>query len=265
MNFLKSKIILSNLNSNLAKTHLFNNKNLIKPRLIASLANRCIKNTNKKFDLFLFDNKNFRNNFRTCTIAFYSSRTMNDPTKSRGKQNTFYFDESNLLASLDKSDPAYQKMFKQIPVILVLGWAGASDNNLKKYQSIYAQMGYHTLRFAPSSHLTFVDTKNHRKYADELLDCLRNQYKLTENLIFTHFFSNACSFIMYQYFIDEMNKNNSDYDFFKQNHKGIIYDSAPGWVTKPISFSFGVSNLVKNQVSFAPVRYLISFFIRSGA
>lgn len=46
------------------------------------------------------------------------------------KQNTFYFETSKCLND-----------FNKIPLVCVLGWAGAKDSNLKKYAQIYSDLG----------------------------------------------------------------------------------------------------------------------------
>jgi hypothetical protein len=60
--------------------------------------------------------------------------------KPSGQQNVFYFEPSKLLP-VDKNHPEYTNLYKKIPVVAVLGWAGAHDQNLKKYEQIYGSLG----------------------------------------------------------------------------------------------------------------------------
>lgn len=106
---------------------------------------------------------------------------------SGGKQDEFYFERSNLLVNKSPNDLAYQKLYEKIPVVFLLGWAGSQDIHVRKYEQLYAQMGYHTIRFAPSNQLTFFKSSQHKFYADRLLSIL-DQYKLTNNTFITHLF-----------------------------------------------------------------------------
>lgn len=172
-------------------------------------------------------------------------------------QNQFYFERSTLLNSI--TDPAkYQILYEKIPVVLVLGWAGSKDNNVRKYEQIYAKMGYHTIRFSPTNQLTFFNTSQHKQYAVQLLDLMKNELNLTKNPLITHFFSNACVFIIYQYILSN---DAIEYDFFKRNQKSAIFDSAPGWAHSGLKFLVGIEDLVKNDLPstfMAPVRYLLA-------
>ena len=106
-------------------------------------------------------------------------------------QNKFYFQPSNLLPA-DSSHPDYSRLYAKIPLVCLLGWAGARDQNLKKYANIYSSLGYHTIRFSPSDKLSFfASEQTHKSYADEFLHLLKSKYKLTENPIFVQMFSNA--------------------------------------------------------------------------
>lgn len=111
-------------------------------------------------------------------------------SKNKGEQNVFYFEPSRLLPS-DKTLPEYLFLYSKIPVICLLGWAGAQDQHLVKYSRIYSQLGYHTLRFSPSMKITFFITKAlQKKYANEFLESFNN-YGIKKNLILVHIFSNA--------------------------------------------------------------------------
>jgi hypothetical protein len=180
-------------------------------------------------------------------------------TERHGQQNTFYFEPSPLLTLYDKHSPMYTKLYESIPVVLLLGWTGARDQNMKKYQSIYTNQGYHVIRFAPSDKLTFLNRRLHPKYAYSLLDMMKSELKLVKNPIVTQAFSNASCFIVYQHIIMEINREGGsrEYNFFKLNHRAAIYDSSPGW-GRLVDLWSGVADLTKTIANPAPIRYFLS-------
>jgi hypothetical protein len=193
-----------------------------------------------------------------------------------GKQNVFYYELANTL--LDSNDLAKgttatevkaseqdktNELYKRIPVVLLLGWAGAEDKHLKKYSDIYAKMGYHTIRFSPSNNLTFWSTQKQVPYAYELLDLMKNRLDFSENPLLVHAFSNASLFIVYKTVIEEANKKNSPYEFFKRNQRGIIFDSCPGFTVNPFKLMMGIADLLEPHSRFWIVRNTISSLIVS--
>ncbi|CAF0994606.1 unnamed protein product [Brachionus calyciflorus] len=176
-----------------------------------------------------------------------------------GKQNEFYFEESKISRQIPKSSILYKETYNKIPVVLLLGWTGAIDRHIQKYNEIYTRLGYHTIRFSPSDSLTFFRYHTHKKYTQNLLNLLKTDYELTKNPIVTHIFSNACCFILYQHIINEINKpTQSEYDFFKQNHKAVIFDSAPGYPKKYDKVYRGVQGLISQQVKFSPLSHALA-------
>jgi hypothetical protein len=177
-----------------------------------------------------------------------------------GKQDVFYFEESPVSKSIDRNDKNYSRIYEQIPVILLFGWAGAVDRHLEKYSIVYTSLGYHTLRFAPSNGLTFLRSSEHKNYAYRLLDLMKEDLNLSKNPIAIHGFSNACGFVLYHHIINELNTEQSQYEFFKRNHRSLIIDSAFGWTTKPLVLRAGISDLIQSQVPIQPFRFLLSSF-----
>ena len=169
-----------------------------------------------------------------------------------GKQNKFYFEESNL-KEINRN---------KIPVVCVLGWAGARDQNLNKYAQIYSQLGFHTVRFSPSFKLAFFESSaEHLRVAYEFMSKLKDEYKLTENPLMFHLFSNACGFIIYQHVLNETTAQNkrgkSQFEFIARNQIGIVFDSSPGWppMNEPFRFMQSVygllgSNGIKGNLFF---------------
>jgi hypothetical protein len=209
--------------------------------------------------LFSINSLNYFNTFSRNLVIDSKYRKMNvDSNKpSTGRQNVFYFEPSIYLENVDKNHKSYSVLFDKIPVILLFGWAGSRDSHLKKYQSIYKNMGYHTIRFSPSDLLTFFQPSKHKPYAYELLNLMKDN--VSNNQILIHMFSNACLFIIYQYILDEIKDGkNEKYNFFRQNHNGFIIDSAIGSTAASHRLLGGVASLLQNQIKFTPTRYLIA-------
>ena len=199
------------------------------------------------------------NIFSTNIVKYSTNIKMNiDSNKSiSGRQNVFYFEPSIHLENADINDKAYSILYDKIPVVLLFGWAGARDSHLKKYQSIYKNMGYHTIRFSPSDQLTFFQPSKQKPYAYELLDLMKD--KVGKNQILIHMFSNACLFILYQYILHEIKDGkNEKYNFFRQNHKGFIIDSAIGSLVASHKLLGGVAGLLESQIKFTPAKYLVA-------
>ncbi len=170
---------------------------------------------------------------------------------STGKQNKFYFQPSVLLPS-DSAHPEYSNLYKKIPLVIVLGWTGAKDHNLSKISDIYKSMGYHTVRFSPSTQITFFQTKTHKKYTEELLNLLKFKHKLSENRVFIHMLSNAGYFIIYQNLIDIYNAKYvplssefpvNDMKFLGENQRGVAIDSALGMTVPFRQLVLGIADL----------------------
>lgn len=179
--------------------------------------------------------------------------------------NQIYFERSSLLNSITDREK-YQTLYEKIPVVVLFGWAGSKDSHLLKYQQIYAKMGYHTIRFAPTTRLTFFHPEKHPKYVNRLQNIMI-EHNLTRNALVTHLFSNAGLFIVYQHILANRNKK---FEFFLRNQKSVVFDSAPGWPHHGFKAIRAVEELVKNSLPsapMAPLRYLVAgtFVATAGA
>ena len=175
-----------------------------------------------------------------------------------GRQNKFYFESSPLLKIVkDKNCALYSEIYNKIPVVLLFGWTGGLDKNLRKYSDMYTAMGYHVIRFSPSDELTCFNKKLHPVKAYRLLNMIKNELKLVNNPIITHSFSNASLFILYQHIIKEINQQKTDYEFFRANQKSAIFDSSPGW-GKPSNLIHGIADLVRARFTNVVTRYIVS-------
>lgn len=164
-----------------------------------------------------------------------------------GKQDTFYFQKSNLPSS------------EKTPVSLVLGWAGSKDNHVIKYSNIYNQLGYHVIRFAPSFTWTFLKTSSHRDYADELVYKIKNEYSLKDNPLIVHTFSNAGAFLFSHMY--EKASEDEKYSFLKQNVKAHIFDSGPGFELNSENYSEFINTVYKlsnSALKYKPIGFTIS-------
>lgn len=182
-------------------------------------------------------------------------------------QNEFHFTKSNLLDLVKSNQHEYSKLYESIPVVILLGWTGSRDSHLKKYSNIYSNLGYHTIRFAPSHGFTLFTKRQHKDNARKLFYLIKNEYKLTNNKILIHTFSNAGSFVVYQYFIQIRNGmlnnnqfNHQDYEFMSKNMSGIICDSGYGWPHNPLELTKGVTILLENQIK----NRLLSLIVATG-
>ena len=112
---------------------------------------------------------------------------------------------------------------------------------------------------------SFLD--EHTKYTFELLNLMKNDYKMTKNPILVQTFSNACGFVIYHHLINIFNKlydtkdvtHSREYNFFKENQRGLIADSGFGWPNNYFDLMNGIYNLIESQVKFKPLRFLIAF------
>jgi hypothetical protein len=163
---------------------------------------------------------------------------------SRRKQDTYYFTESKLGDS------------PNIPLALVLGWAGSIDSNVSKYSKIYEDFGYHTIRFSPNTISTLIQVQNHKSFAYELLRLIDETHNLTNNPIIVHTFSNAGLFI-YRFF-SEIIHNEAKYARLRDKVKCLIMDSGPGWPESTRALIQNVSVLVSSQINIPYIGHLIA-------
>lgn len=111
-------------------------------------------------------------------------------TIKSGSQDKFYFESSNILPE-NKKSPRYMRLYQKIPVIALLGWAGAEDHDMLKQSEMYRELGYHTIRFSPSHELSIIYSNYTQKsYAAKFLQVFKDN-GLTANPIMIHMFSNA--------------------------------------------------------------------------
>ena len=180
---------------------------------------------------------------------------------NRGEQDKFYFEKSILL---DEKSANSTSMYNEIPVVILFGWWGAFDNQLKKYSQIYTKMGYHTIRFSPSNQLCALQKGKHRSYALKLLNLMKYEYKLERNQILIHIFSNGSFVPVYVNCIRILNKEpkiREEFDFFLPNRKGMIFDSSTGHLKSNFFGSIKFANIVlEGQIKTTALRWIVVIF-----
>ena len=163
-----------------------------------------------------------------------------------GLNNEFYYRESLLIGKT-----------QQIPLVLVLGWAGSNDKNVFKYAQIYEKLGYHTIRIAPSTRLSVFQPHLHKEYAIKLLDLIKSKPNLNDSPIVVHTFSNAGTFF-YRYVSEILNEENNPYEYLKKNVKTVIYDSGPGLTNNILQLIHTTARLVESSVKSKILAYFIT-------
>ncbi|CAD5211078.1 unnamed protein product [Bursaphelenchus okinawaensis] len=110
------------------------------------------------------------------------------------------------------------------PLIILTGWANATDKNLSKYSEFYVDQGYMVARFTVPIKDVY-HFGGYQRYALTLYEQLLQMDKVENRNIFIHNFSmNGCSlFAMLWRLLAEA----TDGDKIKERVKGLIFDSSP--------------------------------------
>ena len=130
------------------------------------------------------------------------------------------------------------------PVVLLLGWAGASDRALSKYADLMSEWGYISVRSVQPTFLLFSPTHLlRRKYTLALLRYLK-RHRLDEHPLILYSFSNGGGFIVEQIrslaedkvptgsiyttsLLTCSRKNLEQYSWLRSRVIGFVYDSSP--------------------------------------
>ena len=149
-------------------------------------------------------------------------------------------------------------------LILMFGWLGCQLKSLKRYISMYENLGCDVITRIPSPYMVaqaaFLDSrvqnntetsllfKTMNEMAIETIDTM-NKYIITtqdnEIEIYLHVFSNGGCFLwenIHDIFL--IDTDNSDYAYIQSKLKGIVYDSAP------CSFHSGKGNLLLEAIKY---------------
>lgn len=110
---------------------------------------------------------------------------------------------------------------ENVPVVLLLGWAGCQDKYLQKYSKIYEDRGLITVRYtAPISKL-FWQRSDMLLIGDKILKLLCDM-NFDNHPVIVHVFSNGGAYL-YQHIALAMKRSKQPIQI-----RGMIFDSAPG-------------------------------------
>ena len=198
-------------------------------------------------------------------LLFTSSSPRAEAVKDfTGQQDVVYTEPSILLDNNATDSVTRSALHDRIPVVVLIGWAGCRDSNLRKYQAIYQSLGYHTIRMSPSIQLVFMHRRRHKPLAYELLDTMRTKFPHNPSCV--HMFSDTSLIVLYQHIISELRRADSAYSFFARNHRSLIVDSAFAWSDSPLFLFTAIAGLVRfNVVLPLPLRVLLGAALIVGA
>ncbi|KAL3270878.1 hypothetical protein HHI36_021393 [Cryptolaemus montrouzieri] len=115
------------------------------------------------------------------------------------------------------------------PIVILFGWAGCKDQNLRHYSYIYEKQGLTTIRYICPFNTLFFDINNMIRIGKEMVRPLEKETFLGSPIVF-HIFSNGGAF-QYEVFLKALEKH----PLIKQI-KGVIFDSTPGRRTMVSTF-----------------------------
>ncbi|KAH8272204.1 hypothetical protein KR018_011112, partial [Drosophila ironensis] len=108
-----------------------------------------------------------------------------------------------------------------VPIVLLLGWAGCQDRYLLKYSKIYEERGLITVRYTAPVDTLFWNRSEMVPIGEKILKLIQDMNFDDHPLIF-HIFSNGGAYL-YQHINLAVIKHNSPLQV-----RGVIFDSAPG-------------------------------------
>ncbi|XP_050746335.1 transmembrane protein 53 isoform X2 [Drosophila biarmipes] len=108
-----------------------------------------------------------------------------------------------------------------VPIVILLGWAGCQDRYLMKYSKIYEERGLITVRYTAPVETLFWKRSEMVLIGEKILKLIQDMNFDTHPLIF-HIFSNGGAFL-YQHINLAVIKHKS-----RLQVRGVIFDSAPG-------------------------------------
>ncbi|XP_062995943.1 transmembrane protein 53 [Elgaria multicarinata webbii] len=129
--------------------------------------------------------------------------------------------ERGVDASAEKGDKV------NLPVVILLGWAGCKDRYLEKYSATYLQKGCVVIRYTAPWRMVFFSEsfgiKSLQKLAKKLLELLFD-FKVETKPLFFHVFSNG-GVMLYRYIVELLH---TQQQFQHLRVVGTVFDSAPG-------------------------------------
>ncbi|XP_030377077.1 transmembrane protein 53 [Scaptodrosophila lebanonensis] len=120
-----------------------------------------------------------------------------------------------------ESDFVFVNEENNVPIVMLLGWAGCQDRYLMKYSKIYEERGLITVRYTAPVDTLFWKRSEMVPIGEKILKLIQDMNFDAHPLIF-HIFSNGGAYL-YQHINLAMHKHNSPLQV-----RGVIFDSAPG-------------------------------------
>ncbi|XP_017840235.1 transmembrane protein 53 isoform X2 [Drosophila busckii] len=108
-----------------------------------------------------------------------------------------------------------------VPIVMLLGWAGCQDRYLMKYSKIYEERGLITVRYTAPVDTLFWKRSEMVPIGEKILKLIQDMNFDAHPLIF-HIFSNGGAYL-YQHINLAVKKHKSPLQV-----RGVIFDSAPG-------------------------------------
>lgn len=120
-----------------------------------------------------------------------------------------------------ESDFVFVYKETNVPIVMLLGWAGCQDRYLMKYSKIYEDRGLITVRYTAPVETLFWKRTAMKPIGEKILKLIHDMNFDSHPLIF-HIFSNGGAYL-YQHISLAIRKNKNPIQI-----RGMIFDSAPG-------------------------------------
>lgn len=159
-----------------------------------------------------------QDSFRDDSLEYFIKFPSPDDQQQANTTDEDYGPASN---SKNNEDYVFVYDGENVPIVMLLGWAGCKEKYLKKYSKIYEDRGLITVRYIAPVEFLFWRRKAMKTLGEKVLKLIFDMNFESHPLIF-HLFSNGGAFT-YQHIIMAMKKQNRSLKI-----KGTIFDSAPG-------------------------------------
>ncbi|XP_055852132.1 transmembrane protein 53 isoform X2 [Episyrphus balteatus] len=120
-----------------------------------------------------------------------------------------------------ESDFVFVYKETNVPIVMLLGWAGCQDRYLMKYSKIYEDRGLITVRYTAPVETLFWKRTAMKPIGEKILKLIHDMNFDSHPLIF-HIFSNGGAYL-YQHISLAIRNNKNPIQI-----RGMIFDSAPG-------------------------------------
>ncbi|XP_052899095.1 transmembrane protein 53-B [Anopheles moucheti] len=155
--------------------------------------------------------------------AIYGTRMESDYPLDDTLEYFIKFPSPNFRSDTQTAESDYVFVCNEtnVPIVLLLGWAGCQDKYLMKYSKIYEDRGLITIRYTAPVENLFWKRAGMHQIGEKILKLIYDMNFDSHPLIF-HVFSNGGAFL-YQHIALALRRSKSPI-----NICGMIFDSAPG-------------------------------------